>query len=108
MPIERVTGCRFLLISGEDDRTTPWQHAKNLHERCVDNPGQSRFIVYPDTGHIIDPPYNPPSMSRWLKGLKVALNYGGTTEGHAHAQEKAWQEILAFFARELSVINNKL
>ncbi len=108
MPIEKATWCRFLLINGEDDRTTPWQHGKNLHDRCADIPGKSRFVVYPDTGHVIDPPYNPPNKSRWLKGLKVALNYGGTMEGHAHAQEKAWHEVLAFLARELAINGNKL
>jgi dienelactone hydrolase len=103
LPIEKATWCRFLFINGEDDRAIPWEHGRNLHERCAVFPGKSRHIVYPNAGHVIDPPYNPPNQSRWLKGLKVALNYGGTLEGHAHAQEQSWRETLAFFARELTV-----
>lgn len=56
--------------------------------------GRSRLVVYPDAGHMIEPPYSPPVHSRWLQTTKVAFLYGGTSKHHAHAQEKAWLEVL--------------
>ena len=99
-PIEKATNCRFLFINGEDDQCVPWNHGKMLHSRC---PNRSQLCVYPEAGHVIDPPFNPHIESRWLKGLKATLYYGGTTKGHAHAQELAWKEILAFFEKYLTI-----
>ena len=99
-PIEKATNCRFLFINGEDDQCVPWSHGRMLHSRC---PNRSQLCVYPETGHMIDPPFNPHIDSRWLKGLQSTLCYGGTTKGHAHAQELAWNEILAFFEKHLNI-----
>ena len=104
IPIETAVNCRFLIINGEDDMIIPWSHGKVLQNRC---PDRCELRVYPKAGHIIDPPYNPHNEARWLKGLKVALVYGGTMTGHARAQENAWKQVLEFFEKHLS-INSKI
>ena len=99
-PIEKAMNCRFLFINGEDDQCVSWNHGKMLHSRC---PNRSKLCVYPEAGHMIDPPFNPNSDSRWLKGLRATLCFGGTTKGHAHAQEQAWKEILEFFEKHMNI-----
>ena len=100
IPIEKAVNCKFLFINGEDDKTVSWTHGKILHSRC---PDRSQLFVYPEAGHIIDPPYNPHNEGRWLKGLKFALVYGGSIRGHSRAQEDAWKQILTFFGKNLSI-----
>ncbi len=102
MPIERASWCRFLFINGEDDRCLHWQHGRNLHERFANSPGNSRHVLYPNAGHFIDLPYSPLVAARWLPPLHATYAFGGKLEHHAHAQEKAWQEILTFLAKELN------
>ena len=92
--IEKAVNCRFLFIYGECDKTVSPSHGVLLHSRC---PNRSKLIIYPEAGHIIDPPYNPLNEGRWLKLLNSALAYGGTVRGHAKAQEASWKEILQFF-----------
>ena len=98
--IEMANKSRFLFINGEDDQCVHWSHGKMLYSRC---PNRSQLCVYPEAGHMIDPPFNPHIDSRWLKGFQATLSYGGTTKGHAHAQELAWKEILAFFEKHLNI-----
>ena len=98
IPIERAANCKFLFINGEDDAVVSWAHAKLLHSRAL---ASSQLFLYKGAGHVIDPPYTPHIESRWLKGLKKAVFYGGSVDNHAKAQEAAWNEILLFFRLNL-------
>eukprot|EP00064_Thunnus_orientalis_P019214 superscaffoldBa00004707_g19329 len=62
-------------------------------------------VHYPDTGHLIEPPYSPHfRATKYLVDTtkaKVTLLWGGQTKPHSDAQEDSWRKILAFLQQHL-------
>ncbi|KAI3366606.1 hypothetical protein L3Q82_009293, partial [Scortum barcoo] len=63
------------------------------------------LLQYPDTGHLIEPPYSPHfRATNFLKDSrkeKVILLWGGQTKPHSDAQEDSWKKILSFLQHHL-------
>ncbi|XP_069765311.1 peroxisomal succinyl-coenzyme A thioesterase-like isoform X2 [Narcine bancroftii] len=62
-------------------------------------------IFYPQTGHLIEPPYSPHFRITKFKihsiNKTVNILWGGTTKPHSDAQEDSWKKILAFLDKHL-------
>lgn len=134
VPVERSAGdCQFLLIYGEDDQMTEashgqviqarldrWERSRSLRQTGQwqgeilkpDSEGRGskrcKLIVYPQTGHMMEPPYTPPFRSTWNKYFQTAFLWGGRQTPQAHTQEAAWREILSFFGSHLHQPTSKL
>ncbi|XP_058502354.1 acyl-coenzyme A thioesterase 5-like isoform X1 [Solea solea] len=100
--------CPLLLVVGEDDQTMPSYESAMDMQKMMERAGNSHLLTvlsYPNTGHVIEPPYMPHTRASVLRVPKtndicMAL-FGGETVAHCHAQEDAWKNILAFLREHL-------
>uniref|UniRef100_A0A673B6G4 Acyl-CoA thioesterase 19 n=1 Tax=Sphaeramia orbicularis TaxID=375764 RepID=A0A673B6G4_9TELE len=100
--------CPLLLIVGEDDQN--WaapEFAQDIKE-MMEQAGNSHLLTllsYPNTGHLIEPPYSPHTRAGMLKAVHVnkmfVVLWGGETMAHSCAQEDAWRKTLAFLWENL-------
>ncbi|XP_069049162.1 acyl-coenzyme A thioesterase 1-like isoform X2 [Lepisosteus oculatus] len=102
VPIERASA-RFLFVAGEDDKV--WNaslYASEAAKRLISH-GKERpeVLIFPGTGHIIEPPYFPHCHSSFHKVINAPVLWGGQAESHAFAQEEAWRRIRQFFLDNL-------
>nr|XP_015205603.1 PREDICTED: acyl-coenzyme A thioesterase 1-like [Lepisosteus oculatus] len=102
VPIERASA-RFLFVAGEDDQV--WNaslFASEAAKRLISH-GKERpeVLIFPGTGHLIEPPYFPHCHSSFHKVINAPLLWGGQAESHAFAQEEAWRRIRQFFLDNL-------
>lgn len=93
-----------LFIVGEDDRCLD-PAITDRFLQVVPDEYKHRFQLfkYPDTGHIIDPPYSP-CFRTSSQGLRVVV-WGGSPKGINLAQEEFWQRTVDFFSRRLGRVN---
>ncbi|XP_057710705.1 peroxisomal succinyl-coenzyme A thioesterase-like isoform X2 [Corythoichthys intestinalis] len=104
----RRINCPLLLVNGQDDQNHPTvEYAEDI-ERMMRSAGKEHLLTrleYPDTGHLIEPPYSPHFRATnfmWdSKKARVTLLWGGQTKAHSDAQEDSWHKILAFLQRHL-------
>ena len=93
--VEKIQG-PILLISGKADALWPSTRMSNqITERLKQNKFRYAYthISYENAGHGISRPgYFPTSDT---------LRNGGTLQGNAHAQVKAWKELLSFLSKSL-------
>ncbi|XP_046568714.1 acyl-coenzyme A amino acid N-acyltransferase 2-like isoform X2 [Haliotis rubra] len=91
-----------LYLCGEEDGTWNTQHAKTFKDSF---PAEKRdnieLVIYPRTGHLIEPPYMPLCRTSYHRVLDMVLVWGGQPEAHAAAQEDAWKRILHFLHKHL-------
>ena len=92
--IEKAVNCRFLFIYGECDKTVSPSHGVLLHSRC---PNRSKLIIYPEAGHIIDPPYNPLNEGRWLKLINSAMGLWWHSQGSRESSRGVVERNTAIF-----------
>uniref|UniRef100_A0A8C0YUV2 Acyl-CoA thioesterase 16 n=1 Tax=Cyprinus carpio carpio TaxID=630221 RepID=A0A8C0YUV2_CYPCA len=88
--------CPLLLVNGDDDQTFPVVESAEDMAMMMEKAGNRHLLeilMYPDTGHLIEPPYSPHFL---------VMLWGGQTKPHAYAQEDAWKKILAFLWQHLS------
>ncbi|XP_077356166.1 peroxisomal succinyl-coenzyme A thioesterase-like isoform X2 [Festucalex cinctus] len=104
----RRINCPLLLVIGQDDQNTPAVEYADDIEQMMLSVGKEHLLTrleYPDTGHLIEPPYSPHFRATnfmWdRKKAKVTLLWGGQTKAHSDAQEDSWKKILAFLQRHL-------
>lgn len=104
LPIER-SKAKHLLIHGGDDGSCPTFGTKMLPQRMVDN-GRSikdcRAVIYPDAGHLIEPPHSPHFRTSLNKHYNTFIIWGGKTRAHARAQEDCWSLIQDFLRTTLT------
>jgi len=100
LPIEQsADDTRFLFIVGEDDCNL---YAKKCHqilyERMVKygKERQMQSLVYPNTGHFLDPPYLPSIHGLYLGLWDFIIRNGGTKERNACACKHSWSQIIKF------------
>ncbi|XP_071314669.1 peroxisomal succinyl-coenzyme A thioesterase-like isoform X2 [Trachinotus anak] len=62
-------------------------------------------LSYPNTGHLIEPPYTPHTRVSAFKPVEsrhsVMVLWGGETVAHSRAQEDAWRKTLVFLRENL-------
>ncbi|XP_028255287.1 acyl-coenzyme A thioesterase 1-like [Parambassis ranga] len=100
--------CPLLLIVGEDDQNWPsYESAQDMKE-MMERAGNSHLLTvlsYPNTGHLIEPPYMPHSRASTFHPVRSASPsmalWGGQTVEHSHAQEDSWKKMLAFLRENL-------
>ncbi|XP_028251116.1 acyl-coenzyme A thioesterase 4-like isoform X2 [Parambassis ranga] len=111
-PAEKVNVSKIsapmLLVNGCDDQN--WctvETAEDITQmmRAVGKEHLLSKLAYPDTGHLIEPPYSPHfRATNFIVDItkkKVILLWGGQTKPHSDAQEDAWRKILSFLQHHL-------
>ncbi|XP_060714747.1 acyl-coenzyme A amino acid N-acyltransferase 2-like [Tachysurus vachellii] len=103
--VEKVR-CPLLFIIGEDDLCCPSLEITYEIERRLRIAGKSHLftrVSYPGAGHLIEPPHTPTShSSTWAtQPTQTVIQWGGTLEQHAAAQEDSWPRILTFLESNL-------
>lgn len=100
--------CPMLVIVGDDDQNTPTEEAAEDMAQMMESGGNRHLLskfVYPDTGHLIEPPYSPHfRASNFIvptRKEKVIVLWGGRTKPHSDAQEDSWRKILAFLQHHM-------
>ncbi|CAJ1055935.1 peroxisomal succinyl-coenzyme A thioesterase-like [Xyrichtys novacula] len=100
--------CPLMLVVGEDDQNWPApESAKDIKE-MMEQAGNSHLLTvlsYPNTGHLIEPPYSPHFRASLFKTVdthqKMVVLWGGETVAHSRAQEDAWRKMLVFLRENL-------
>ncbi|KAJ1104034.1 hypothetical protein NDU88_001449 [Pleurodeles waltl] len=102
IPVEKSEG-KLLFIVGEDDQNWKSEFMANAAADILQAHGKERpdIVVYPGTGHYIEPPYFPmcAASMHFLVGMPVM--WGGEPRAHSRAQEEAWKKIQDFFRNHL-------
>nr|XP_026257748.1 acyl-coenzyme A thioesterase 4 isoform X1 [Urocitellus parryii] len=102
IPIEKAQG-PILFIAGQDDHN--WRSDLNVQkvsERLqAHGKEKPRIILYPGTGHYIEPPYFSMCPASVHKLFNKVVIWGGELRAHSKAQVDAWKQILSFFSQHL-------
>ncbi|KAI4872122.1 hypothetical protein NFI96_031072 [Prochilodus magdalenae] len=100
--------CPVLMIVGEDDQNWPASESAADIKQMMEKAGNSHLLTilsYPETGHLIEPPYSPHvRASNFMlvnTRMKVVVLWGGHTVPHSRAQEDSWHKTLAFLEQHL-------
>ncbi|XP_034033243.1 peroxisomal succinyl-coenzyme A thioesterase-like [Thalassophryne amazonica] len=100
--------CPLLVIVGEDDQNYPAAECAEDMKEMMEQAGNHHLLTvlsYPNTGHLIEPPYSPHFKSGIIRGVnsqeKLAVLWGGETVAHCRAQDDAWRKSLAFLYQHL-------
>ncbi|CAI5636441.1 unnamed protein product [Oreochromis niloticus] len=95
--------CPTLLVNGCDDQNWPTVETAEDVARLMREAGKEHLLsrlAYPDTGHLIEPPFSPHFRATTFvmrsSKEKVILLWGGQTKPHSDAQEDSWRKILSF------------
>ncbi|XP_076731798.1 acyl-coenzyme A thioesterase 1 isoform X1 [Maylandia zebra] len=95
--------CPTLLVNGCDDQNWPTVETAEDVARLMREAGKEHLLsrlAYPDTGHLIEPPFSPHFRATTFvihsSKEKVLLLWGGKTKPHSDAQEDSWRKILSF------------
>ncbi|XP_034019156.1 peroxisomal succinyl-coenzyme A thioesterase-like [Thalassophryne amazonica] len=93
--------CPVMLINGDDDQNWPAvEYSEDMAQlmRAAGNDHLLTVLNYPDTGHLIGPPYSPHFRATNFRSdqEKSIVLWGGRTRPHSDAQEDSWRKILAF------------
>uniref|UniRef100_A0A672YUP6 Acyl-CoA thioesterase 19 n=1 Tax=Sphaeramia orbicularis TaxID=375764 RepID=A0A672YUP6_9TELE len=102
--------CPLLLIVGEDDQNWAAPESAQDIKEMMEQAGNSHLLTllsYPNTGHLIEPPYSPHARASRFKSVVVVL-WGGDTVAHSRAQEDAWRKTLAFLRENLYSRKNSI
>ncbi|XP_053199983.1 bile acid-CoA:amino acid N-acyltransferase-like [Scomber japonicus] len=104
----RQINCPMLLVNGLDDQNTAAVEAADDIALMMHEAGKDHLLTrlhYPDTGHLIEPPYSPHfRATKFIVSstkAKVILLWGGQTKPHSDAQEDSWRKILTFLQQHL-------
>ncbi|XP_041636232.1 peroxisomal succinyl-coenzyme A thioesterase-like [Cheilinus undulatus] len=104
----RKIKCPMLLVIGDDDQNTPTVEAAEDMAKMMQSGGNLHLLstlTYPNTGHLIEPPYSPHFRATNFiipdTKEKAIVLWGGQTKPHSDAQEDAWRKILAFLQHHL-------
>ncbi|XP_035535837.1 peroxisomal succinyl-coenzyme A thioesterase-like isoform X1 [Morone saxatilis] len=100
--------CPMLLVNGCDDQNWPAVESAEDIAQMMRAAGKEHLLTrleYPDTGHLIEPPFSPHfRATKFITQItkeKVILLWGGQTKPHSDAQEDSWRKILAFLKHHL-------
>ncbi|KAK3101148.1 hypothetical protein FSP39_001301 [Pinctada imbricata] len=96
---------KYLCLVGEDDQCLDSSYMDYWYSKWPsDQRHKVEYIKYPDTGHLVEPPYSPLHRTTTIRTpFKGLCFWGGTPEGHAHAQEDSWRRILDFLHTNVPV-----
>ncbi|XP_071092754.1 acyl-coenzyme A thioesterase 5-like [Haliotis cracherodii] len=93
---------QILYLCGEDDGVWRTDFSNTFIETCPEEKKNNiELIIYPGTGHLIEPPYMPVSRAMFHKVLGYTVVMGGKPKAHSAAQEDAWGRLLHFLQKHL-------
>jgi len=105
IPFHKKRNVSFLLVSGLNDTCMPSRFMIGQMERLLNKESHPDFqiIKYPDSGHLIEPPYVPFLQSFYQPGprFNAFLTNGGKLEPHCKSQEDSWPKVLKFLKQRL-------
>ncbi|XP_028440944.1 acyl-coenzyme A thioesterase 4 isoform X2 [Perca flavescens] len=100
--------CPLLLVVGEDDQNWPAHESALDIKEMMERAGNSHLLTllsYPDTGHLIEPPFTPFAKASSFRAVssrqKLVALWGGETAAHSRAQEDSWRKTLVFLRANL-------
>ena len=96
--------CKLLLVAGQDDQSVPAvAMAQDIKAAMVKHGKgeQCELEIYPNAGHLIEPPYMPLCSASKVGVFKGVCAWGGHPKPHAHAEEDAWKKTKGFFGKFL-------
>nr|XP_045592604.1 acyl-coenzyme A thioesterase 5-like isoform X2 [Procambarus clarkii] len=114
IPVEEADDeTHFLVVAGEDDAFGFGKSLAVFRERMLHhNRSNFQTVLYPGTGHMIEPPYGPliqqsfqrhfpdhDQHKRFSKGLM--MNWGGQAQFTCKAQVDLWWRMRNFFMQHL-------
>lgn len=102
IPVERAESA-FLFLVGQDDRNWHSEYYANEASKYLQASGKEKpqIIIYPETGHYIEPPYFPMCRASLHSLVDRPVIWGGEPRAHARAQEDAWKKLQTFFHKYL-------
>lgn len=100
--------CPLLVVVGLDDQNWPAYESAMDMKAMMEEAGNSHLLTlltYPNTGHLIEPPYTPHFRTSIFRAVQtrdlVMVLWGGETAAHSRAQEDAWRKTLQFLKEHL-------
>ncbi|XP_072290585.1 acyl-coenzyme A thioesterase 1-like isoform X2 [Eucyclogobius newberryi] len=100
--------CPLLLVVGQDDQNWPAFVSAMDMKVMMEKAGNSHLLnllIYPDTGHLIEPPYSPHTRTSIFRDVTskqlCMVLWGGRTVAHSRAQEDSWRKTLVFLREHL-------
>ncbi|XP_037359581.1 acyl-coenzyme A thioesterase 1-like [Talpa occidentalis] len=98
IPVERAESA-FLFLVGQDDHNWHSEYYASEASKCLQASGKEKpqVILYPGTGHYIEPPYFPLCPASLHTLVDRPVIWGGEPRAHAMAQEDAWKKLQTFF-----------
>ncbi|XP_041636845.1 peroxisomal succinyl-coenzyme A thioesterase-like [Cheilinus undulatus] len=107
MAVQKIK-CPVLLVNGDDDQHLPTVEATEDMAQMMQTGGNLHLLstpTYPNTGHLIEPPYSPHFRATNFivpdTKQKATMLWGGQPKPHSDAQEDSWKKILAFLRHHL-------
>ncbi|XP_070577262.1 bile acid-CoA:amino acid N-acyltransferase-like [Ptychodera flava] len=110
--VENLSCPSLFLISGDDLCVDSEGHFKQIYKKLKDVGKEhlAEVLRYPQTGHLLEPPYAPLCTLGYAKPTRalthdasdaIYIKYGGSPKPHAEAQEHSWKAILQFLDKHL-------
>ncbi|XP_041795556.1 acyl-coenzyme A thioesterase 5-like [Chelmon rostratus] len=100
--------CPLLLVVGEDDQNWPAYESAMDMKDMMERAGNNHLLTvlsYPNTGHLIEPPYTPHARAAAFQPptapQPIVALWGGEAGAHSRAQEDAWRKTLDFLRENL-------
>lgn len=103
VPVEKMK-CKLLLLAGQDDKSVPADvMAQKINDTMIKHGkrNQCEMVLYPGTGHLIEPPFLPLCSNSYVDEFGAVCAWGGEPKPHADAQEAAWKRIKEFYDKTL-------
>ncbi|XP_004681767.2 PREDICTED: acyl-coenzyme A thioesterase 2, mitochondrial [Condylura cristata] len=102
IPVGRAESA-FLFLVGRDDHNWHSEYYANEASKYLQASGKEKpqIILYPGTGHYIEPPYFPMCRASLHSLVDRPVIWGGEPKAHAMAQEDAWKKLQTFFHKHL-------
>ena len=103
---------KYLFIVGEEDgNVRAKQSFELLNKRLVEHnrEHQVQALVYPRTGHFVDPPHMPQTIfGLYFPGLGIVMRSGGTVQENNGACRHSWTNMLKFLENNTGNLNSRL
>ncbi|XP_078532043.1 bile acid-CoA:amino acid N-acyltransferase-like [Lissotriton helveticus] len=106
IPVERAQGHILFVVGGKDANFNSKGFANEMLARMRKHKNmRGQLLLYPDAGHLIEPPGSPFCPMSINPFFPLPLMWGGELAAHGMAQDHAWQEVQRFLRTHLELAN---
>ena len=103
---------KYLFIVGEEDGNLRAEKSFQVLKKRMMEHGrghQMQALVYPRTGHFVDPPHMPQTIfGLYFPGFGIVMRAGGTVQENNGACRHSWTNILKFLRENTGTVSSKL